>query len=147
MDYINIRFGDEDQRGCRFERTMEEMFRSANPLFRLSERSWKPQMDIYESPDEIFILGELSGVRKENLEIEINSKAVKISGRREPPPRVENATYRLAEIQYGRFERILYLPSVVDTEKVTAALAEGFLTLRLPKRPRDQVHRVKVTEA
>jgi len=35
-------------------------------------------------------------------------------------------TYRLAEIQYGRFERILFLPSPINPDKVTAASKNGF---------------------
>jgi HSP20 family protein len=41
-------------------------------------------MDIYETPEEIIVRAEIAGVDKDNLEVEINSRAVKIKGRREP---------------------------------------------------------------
>lgn len=152
MDYIKIRFGDAagNPAACAnpdLERTVEDMFRSISPVFRFSERIWKPQMDIYETPDEIFILAEISGVSKDDLEIEIDTKAVKICGRRCEMPRVENATYRLAEIQYGRFERILFLPAPIDTEKVTASYTDGFLKIRIIKRPPDErTYKISVTD-
>ncbi|QTA87713.1 Hsp20/alpha crystallin family protein [Desulfonema magnum] len=148
MDYIKIRFGsDFDRLDSRFEKTAEEMFRSINPMFRISERVWKPQMDIYETPEEIFILAEISGVKKEELEIEVSTKAVKIYGRRAELPRVENATYRLAEIQYGKFERILFLPAPIDTEKVTASYSDGFLKLRIAKlRYDDRTYKIPITD-
>ncbi len=147
MDYIKIRFTDDfDQLESEFEKTFEDMFRAISPMFTLAERKWKPQMDIYETPDEIIILAEIAGANKENLELEISSKAVKVHGNRTEFPRVENATYRLAEIQYGRFERILYLPSPIDPEVVSASYSNGLLTIRLAKLLLDKTRKIPITE-
>ena len=147
MDYIKIRFtNDFDQLETKFEKSIEEMFRTINPMFKLTERRWKPQMDIYETPEEIIILAEIAGVNKEDLELEISSKAVKIFGNRSEYFRIENATYRLAEIQYGKFERILYLPSPIDPEVVSASYTNGFLQVRLAKLALDRSHKVHITE-
>jgi HSP20 family protein len=147
MDYIKIRFGsDIDQLGSKFERTIENMFRSAGPMFILSERTWKPQMDIYETPNEIIILAEIAGVSKENLEVEINRKAVKIHGKRLEIPRIENSTYRLAEIQYGQFERLLFLPAPIDADKVTASYLNGLLHIRLVKIPLEITHKIPISD-
>lgn len=148
VDYIKIRFGDNfDELGYKLEKTIEDMFRSMNPIFSLSECAWKPQMDIYEIPGTIIIIAEIAGVNKENLEIEISSKAVKIHGYRIELPRVENTKYRLAEIQYGKFERILFLPAPIDTDKVTASYQNGFLQISLAKLPPAKIHKVPITEA
>ena len=147
MDYIKIRFTDDfDQLGSKFEKSIENMFRTINPMFSLAERRWKPQMDIYETPEEIIILAEIAGVNKEDLELEISSKAVKIFGNRSEYFRIKNATYRLAEIQYGKFERILYLPSPIDPEVVSASYTNGFLQVRLAKLALDRSHKVHITE-
>ena len=147
MDYIKIRFGNDfDRLSSSFERTVEHMFRSTGPMFMLSERTWKPQMDIYESPEEILILAEIAGVSKDNLELEINSKAVRIHGSRPEMPRMENSTYRLAEIQYGRFERVLFLPAPIDTDKVTASYQNGFLQIRLTKIPQDVTYKIPISD-
>lgn len=147
MDYIKIRFTkDFDQIDSEFEKTIEDMFRSINPMFTLAERKWKPQMDIYETPDEIILLAEIAGVNKEDLELEISSKAVKICGNRFEFPRIENATYRLAEIQYGKFERILYLPAPIDPEVVSATYSNGFLQVRLAKLSLDKTHKIPITD-
>jgi HSP20 family protein len=147
MEYIKIRFiKDFDQLGSKFEKTIEDMFRSLNPRFTLAERTWKPQMDMYETPDEIIILAEIAGVDKENLELEISSKAVKIQGKRTEKFRLENASYRLAEIQYGSFERILYLPALIDTEVVSASTNNGFLQIRLAKKPPERPHLIPIED-
>lgn len=148
MDYIKIRFGEDlDELSSRLEKTIEHMFRSSmGPTFTLSERTWKPQMDIIETPEEIVIVSEIAGVAKEDLEIEINRKAVRIHGNRPERQRFKNATYRLAEIQYGRFERVLFLPVPIDTEKVTASFSNGLLQIRLTKMPREVAHRITISD-
>ncbi len=147
MGYIKIRFNDEFNRlGSNLEKTIEDIFEAAGPMFSLSERSWHPQMDIYETPQEIIIKAEIAGVDKDQLEVEITSKAVKIYGTRSETPLERDATYRLAEIQYGRFERILYLPALIDPEKVTTSYKNGFLVIRLAKLPVDQTHSIPIED-
>lgn len=147
MDYIKIRFTkDFDDLGSTFEKTVEDLFRSINPMFRIAEQTWKPQMDIYETPDEIIIMGEIAGVNKEDLELEISSKAVRVQGNRTQSPRIDNAKYRLAEIQYGKFERVLYLPSPIDPEVVSASYSNGFLQVRLAKLELNKTFKVPISE-
>lgn len=147
MDYIKIRFGNDlDQLSSEFKKNIEEMWRSMSPRFSCTECSWTPPMDIYETPEEIVVLAEIAGVKKDDLDIEINSKAVKITGERYDMPRVENSTYRLAEIQCGRFERILFLPVPINPEKVTASYQDGMLHIKLAKQPADKPHKIPISE-
>ena len=145
MEFFKIRFGNDlDELSSKLERTLEDML-GISPSFTLSERAWRPPMDMYETPEEVVILAEIGGVDKEDLEVEISSKAVRIQGRRVAPASGPNYTYRLAEIQYGRFERILFLPSPINPDKVTAASKNGFLEIRLVKRPVDQACKVPIS--
>jgi HSP20 family protein len=146
MEFFKIRFGNDlDEITSRFEKTIEDMLGSMGPSFMLSERAWRPPMDMYETSDAIVIMAEIGGVEKADLEVEISSKAVRIRGQRLAPACSPDHTYRLAEIQYGRFERILFLPSPIDPEQVTAASKNGFLEIRLIKRPVDQSFKVPIS--
>lgn len=150
MDYIKIRFGNDfDQLTSRIEKTFEEMFRPrpASPMFATSECTWTPSMDIYETPEEIIIRAEIAGVEKDDLEVEISNKAVRILGKRTEITRVAGATYRLAEIQYGKFERILFLPAPIDTEVVSSSFTNGFLELRLMKIPRERTYKIPIDDS
>lgn len=145
MEYIKIQFGESFERQCKIEKPLEEMFQSMNPMFCLSKPIWKPQMDIYETKKGIIIQAEIAGVEKDDINIEVSSKAVKISGIRAIKPPEETANYRLAEIQFGRFERILYLPTLIDIEKVSASFFNGFLEISLAKFPMDRSQRIKLS--
>jgi HSP20 family protein len=135
MDYIKIRLSaDLDQAGKGLRRTLDDIFGGASPIFYQLSRTWKPQMDLFETADEIKIIATVAGVEKETMEIEINERAVRISGDRRPPASVAEATFCLAEIQYGKFERILFLPKPIDTERVSASLSAGILQITMVKQ-------------
>jgi HSP20 family protein len=147
MEYIKIRFGDDwDKLGSGFERTLDTIFRSANPMFADCDQPWNPQMDVCETPEEFYITAEIAGVEKDDIDIEINNKALKISGRRPPQPRAAEASFRLAEIQYGQFERVIYLPTTIDPDVVSATYTNGFLHLRLAKSMPTRPRRIPISE-
>ncbi len=145
MDYIKIRFVDNPEGiESEFRRTVEEMLHAAQPRFTLSRQRWRPQIDIYETREEIVILAEIAGVPREEINLEIGPRTVKISGAREGGPREEDARYRLAEIPCGHFERNLTLPVPIDMETVRAVCRDGILEIRLAKRPLDRVHKISI---
>jgi len=133
MEHIEIRFGDNLETYASEDKSFEQMFQSVNPMFCFSKRIWKPQMDIFETRSKIIIQAEIAGVKPKDIIIELNNKAVKISGERKSNQPDPTATFRLAEIQFGIFERVLYLPSVIDVEKVSASFSNGFLELTMGK--------------
>ncbi len=147
MDYIKIRLkSDLGQTGSTFNKTIDEMFRSMNPMFALSERTWKPLMDIYETSEEIIVLVAAAGIEKEDLVVELNSRAVKITGKRSFMFPGENTKFCLAEIQYGTFDRILFLPAPIVSETATATYSNGFLQIRMARKPVDAPRRVPISE-
>ncbi len=149
MDYIKIRFGNDlDAMGSGYDKSMDGLFRPrpVSPMFSSCDRSWTPPMDIIETPEEVIVVAEISGVDKDDLEVEINNKAVRIFGKRSEFLRGKNITYRLAEIQYGQFERILFLPAPIDPEVVTSSYSNGILHLRLAKAAPPEPRKIPISD-
>ena len=145
MDYIKIRFVENPEAvECEFRKTREDMLRVVNPRFTLSQHRWRPQIDIFETGNQIIILAEIAGIRREEIQLEIGSRTVKISGIREGSSRGEDASYRPAEIPYGYFERNLTLPVLVDTDTAGGVYRDGPLGIKLTKRPLDRIHRIAI---
>lgn len=140
MQDIKIHFGENIEADVYQEKTIEDIFQSVNPMFCFSKNTWKPQMDIFETKSQIIIQAAVSGVKEEDIIIELSNKAAKIKGSRCCRHPDRTATYRLAEIQFGEFERVLYLPADIDPEKSKATFSNGFLELRMNKisRKRNQ---------
>lgn len=146
MNYIKIRFGEEiTDIDTQFQKTFDEMFRAINPIFAHHQNAWQPQVDIYEGREEIILLAEMSGVKSEDIDIILGRTAIKILGIRKKPPLAGQTRYRLAEIPYGRFERIFPLPVPIDTERVTATCTDGLLQIRMMKAaPDDRLRKIFV---
>jgi HSP20 family protein len=144
---IKVRFKNGfDQQGSVSARTMEDMFRAMNPLFSLSDRPLKPQIDVFETQEEIYVLAEIAGVDPDDLDVEISRKTIKISGHRRNMQFSGKGAFRLAEVQYGPFERAFILPAAIDTDRVSASYTNGMLHVRLEKLRREQTYSVPISD-
>jgi len=143
MNYIKISLTEEINETAReFEKTLDEMFHMINSGYSVSQRTWRPQMDVYESPDQLIIFVEMAGVKRDHINLEISSRTVKIYGRRTTTTGIENARYHIAEIPFGYFERSLILPSPIDIDTAEAVYADGLLKIRMTKLPLSKVHKI-----
>ncbi len=147
MDYVKIRF-DRDFDGLTSggDRSFDGMYQTLTPQFTLTDQSWNPAVDVYQTPKRTIIRMEIAGVAKEDLSVEVNRRAVRICGKRRELPRRKNAAYRLAEIRYGRFERIVYLPEAIDTDEVSSTYTNGFLEIRLARLKSAKVRKIPIRQ-
>lgn len=147
MDYIKIKFArDFDNSTADAERSFEDLFHSMKPLFTLSNQVFHPAVDVYETPDQVIVRIEIAGVEKSDFTVELSHTALRIRGVRKELTRKADAAYRLAEIQYGPFERVLRLPAAVDPEVASTVYKNGFLELHLAKSAKPKVYKIEVTD-
>ena len=90
-------------------------------------------VEVRDKKDEYDVRAELPGVKKEDLDIEINDNYLTISATKSEEKNEEEKTYKKSEFSYGEFSRTLYLPQDVDTDKIDAKLEHGVLKLVIPK--------------
>ena len=146
MSFIKVRFTDDiGDINRELRKSIDEMFSLINSTFAVFQNVWRPQVDIYESPDEIMIVTDIAGVKTEDLYVEVHRRVLRIYGKRVTPVR-GNTRYHLAEIPYGYFERNLSLPLPIDTESITATYADGLLQIRMAKLPLNRVRRIRIQE-
>ena len=146
MDFIKIRYSNSlDELESKLDQTIAGLFHSMGPSFSFSKNTWKPQLDIYETKEKIFVVAELAGVDKDGMEIEVNPRALRIFGKRVVSPPAAEGRYRLAEIQYGRFERILYMRTPINIETVAARYKDGLLHVEMEKAPYPSQQKVPIS--
>lgn len=61
-----------------------------------------------------------------------------MSGKREKEEKIEKDDYFCQECYWGGFSRSIILPTEVKSDKISAALKNGVLTITLPKAERRQ---------
>lgn len=122
----------------RLEREMDRLFGSffEEPLVHLrrdEDAIRIPSVDMRETESELILTAEMPGVSKDQLEVEVNPKSLRLTGEAREEREEKEATYHRCERVYGRFERTIPLPTEVVTDKVKATLKDGVLEVHLPK--------------
>ena len=107
--------------------------------------AFRPRVDIHEGDDSYRICVELPGLGEENIKVEVEDNALRISGERKQDGGDENGA-RHRESLRGSFRRTFMLPEGVDSEAVKAGYANGVLEVTVPKpaAPEPEVRTIPV---
>ena len=99
--------------------------------------------DIHEGVEALVITMDVPGLTSEDIEVSIEEQILTISGERKRPEQPEG-TQRRSRRRFGSFNRRFRLGAALNPGETHAQVAEGVLTLRIPKLPERQPHRVEV---
>ncbi len=123
-----------------FDRLLEELVPREE-----GERVFAPVVDVYETDQELVVKAELPGVKKENVEVSIRDNALHIRGEKKEEKEEKTETYHRVERIYGRFERVVPLPTDVKVESAKAEFKDGVLEIRIPKAEGAKEKKIEIT--
>ena len=101
---------------------------------RLRGDRWQPDVDVFETERGVVVRVELAGIRSEDVRVSVDGQVLRLSGVRGAPEGEEVQRLHQMEITSGPFERQVRIPIAFDRDHVSAHLANGFLTVTLPRR-------------
>jgi len=115
------------------DRLLEESMMQPRETWRRGtpEEPLRLPVDVYTTPEEIYVLASLPGLLPDEVDITIEGDTLTIRGELRPP--LENVEYLFQERPYGNFSRSLTLNVPVDVDRSEATFENGVLTLMLPK--------------
>ncbi len=90
-------------------------------------------VELHEKENEYSVKAELPGVKKEDLDIDIDKNHITINAKKEEEHKEDTKGYRKSEFRYGEFSRTVYFPQEIDVEKTNAKLEHGILKIIAPK--------------
>jgi HSP20 family protein len=105
---------------------------------------WVPAADITETDDAYVIELELPGIRREDVNVELQGNEVVVTG--EVKQREREGLLRRRTRRVGEFEFRVALPDFDREGEIEASLAHGVLTIYVPKE-RSKSNRIEVTES
>ncbi len=97
-------------------------------------------VNIREEEDAYVLSALVPGLSADDLNIQVLENVVQIEGEYKD----EETQFLLNELPRGAFRRSLRMPSEIDADKVEARIAEGILTLSLPKAESARPKKIKV---
>jgi HSP20 family protein len=99
-----------------------------------AKRLWRPPTDVFETENQVVVLVEIAGMKKKDLNVTLTDNVLVIRGDRQEKTLAHKTFYRNMEINYGMFERNIYLPESIDPDSVRAEYKDGYLEIRLYKK-------------
>ena len=104
-----------------------------------------PETDVVETEKEIRVVTEMPGLKRENIDIDVENNVLTIRGeKREERTEGEQGRWHLAERRYGTFSRSFVLPRDVDAENIQASFQDGVLTVSVPKSEKARRRRIEI---
>jgi HSP20 family protein len=120
-------------------------FWSGSPRTGQLFSGWSPALDLYQSHDNVIVMVELPGTRKEDIEISLRDGTLTIGGERKQENTSNGEKAARTERYFGRFRRSIALPTRVDANKVSATYRDGILTVTLPKAEEVKPKQIQVS--
>jgi len=109
------------------------------------ELPWKPLMDMYRDGENLYIDLELTGARKENIDIQATGNLVIIQGLIEDPGSGTPGQLFSKERKTGGFSRSIPLPYRVKQEMMKASFKNGLLKITIPLTTDKKGENIKIT--
>jgi HSP20 family protein len=138
-----------------------DLWDAFDDLRREFERSWSglelsdvsglldwptgPAIDLVEIDDELLLLADLPGVRKDDLELCVQGNLLTIKGEKKREEPTKSRKVVKTESWVGAFNRTVELPDGVDPDKVEAQLRDGILRVRIAKREESKRRTIQVS--
>jgi len=115
-----------------------------------ANRVWVPALDVVEKRDAYLVIAELPGVNQSKVELSFEQNILTIRGEKDSlldPSKDGELRVYAAERVAGAFERSIRLPEFVDSDKISAELHDGLLTVTIPKATAAQARKIEIKPA
>jgi HSP20 family protein len=115
-------------------RELERKIYNTLPVEKESAIStFTPAVNTREDERGYYIEVDLPGVKKEDINIDLNDKILTISGERKFKDEVKKENYYKIETSFGKFERSFSIPEDADVDNIEAKAENGVLEIFIPK--------------
>ena len=127
------------------QREMNRLFdQFSRPASEMVSNSFVPAAELHETEDAIEVKLEVPGMEAKDLDVQVTAEAIAISGERKSETKTEENGVTRSEFRYGKFRRVIPLPTRIQNTNVVANYKDGILHLTLPKAQEEKNKVVKV---
>jgi HSP20 family protein len=107
-------------------------------------QAWTPPLDVWENESSVTYSFDLPGIPLEDIAIEAEDGRLTVSASRRPASELDTERFYSIERRYGTFSRTVGLPQGVAEDAISAAYANGVLTVTAPKPEQPKPHRIEI---
>ena len=103
------------------------------PVLSKDVADWTPALDVTEANGNFIVKAECPGMEAKDLRVRVQNDVLTIEGEKVSDIHEKTERAYRRERSYGSFSRDIRFPTPTDGTKVKAHLANGILTLTVPK--------------
>ena len=135
----NLPFFDRDSFLTPFDKMFDQMIEThfPNVVQQVGVKPYQgtayPKVNVYEYDDRVGIIAEIPGLKKKQLNIEVEDGVLTISGDKHGIEEQEGATVLRRELKASSFKRSFQLGELLDDSRVDANFNDGILSISIPK--------------
>jgi HSP20 family protein len=105
---------------------------------------FSPHTDIHETERAVLVMMEMPSVGKDSIDIQVEKGVLTVKGTIDPA-RYESVQPLYTEYNVGNFVRTFTVSPKVDAANISATVADGVLTIELPKTKEALARRIAVS--
>jgi len=107
-------------------------------------RSYIPNVDILERENELLLVADVPGARADGVNIDYERGCLTLQADVAPRQDESRTNFLLQEYGVGHYSRTFQVGEGIDAHKITAEIADGVLTVHLPKAERLRPRKIEV---
>lgn len=110
-----------------------------HPLNMIKNTILRPAVEIIQNKDNYKVKVQLPGIKKDNIEVELDNDFMTISAQTHEEKEEEkqdenNKRYHTSEFRYGKYQRTISFDQPIKSDDASAEYKDGILTITIPKQ-------------
>ena len=136
----NLPFFDRDSFLTPFDKMFDQMIEThfPNVVQQVGVKPYQgtayPKVNVYEYQDRIGIIAEIPGLKKKQLNIEVENGVLTISGDKHGIEEQDGATVLRRELKASSFKRSFELGEQLNSDSINANFNDGILSISIDKK-------------
>ncbi len=110
----------------------------------LAEDTFGPLADIYETENELVLVAEVPGAARDDISVRVDKGVLTIEGDAKIDVPGQDYARTYVSFSAGQYFRAFALSDEIDREKISATVANGLLTVRLPKAETAKSRKIEI---
>ncbi|MFO0983453.1 MAG: Hsp20/alpha crystallin family protein [Planctomycetota bacterium] len=127
-----------------FDRMVDRFFGNGDRLETTRTAEFTPTVDIVDRKNELVVRAELPGIDAKDVEVTCEGTRLTLTGEKKHEVETKGQDFYRYESQFGKFQRVLTLPSEVEAKLAKATYKNGVLEIVLPKSEEAKAKEVKI---
>jgi HSP20 family protein len=127
-----------------FDQMFERFFGNTQQLEPAYRGTFLPNVDVIEQKNDILVRCELPGMEAKDIDISCDGSTLTFVGERKSEHEQKGDNFYRFESRFGKFQRVVTLPSEVLAKNAKATFKNGVLEVVVPKSEDAKSKEVKV---